>query len=191
MNAPFLTQGAEGHPRRRFTNADIERMVEAGVFEPDEPMELIKGEILPMASEHDLHARARVRLWQLFSSRLDTRRLFVASEVSLFLSDDIEIKPDLHVFLSELRSHDVRGADVMLAVEIAASTQKRDIELKAPIYAAHGVRELRVLDLDAMRSHVFRAPGADGYGAHEELAADAALTPMEFDEVSVRLADLV
>ena len=164
-------------------------MVEAGILEPDEPMELIKGEILPMASEHDLHGRARALLMRAFIEALG-REWFVATELSLFLAEDIEFKPDLHVFPAALKSHDVRGSDVLIAIELAASSHKRDFDLKAPIYAAHGVRELWVLDLDAQRATAFREPDAGGYRVREEKAADAELRPLAFPKLALRLVDL-
>jgi Uma2 family endonuclease len=190
MNAPFLTQGAEGLPRRGFTNADIQRMVDAGVLEPDEPMELIRGEIVPMPSEHDLHGRARARLIRLFNLSLG-EEWFAATELSLFLADDIELKPDLHVFPAALKSHDVRGSDVLIAIELAASSQRRDFILKAPIYAECGVKELWVFDLDTRVATLFHDPAPTGYTTREERPADAVLSPMAFPGVKLRLADLL
>jgi Uma2 family endonuclease len=189
MNAPFVTQAAEGLPRRRFTNADVDRMVEAGILEADEPMELIKGEIVPMPSEHDLHARARAFLIRAFNRALGDE-WFVATEASLFLADDTEFKPDLHVFDATLKSHHVRGSDVKLAVEIAASSHRRDFELKAPIYAEAGVAELWVLDLDRRLAVIFKRPGPEGYRERREFGVDDVLTPVAFPGVSLRLTDL-
>lgn len=44
------TQAAEGLPRRRFTVADVEAMIAAGVMEEDERVELVGGELVPMAA---------------------------------------------------------------------------------------------------------------------------------------------
>ena len=38
-----LTRAAEGLPRRRFTVAEVEAMVEAGIMDEDERVELIGG----------------------------------------------------------------------------------------------------------------------------------------------------
>jgi len=46
MNVPLhsrSTQAAEGLPRRRFTVAEVEAMVEAGIMDEDERVELIGG----------------------------------------------------------------------------------------------------------------------------------------------------
>jgi hypothetical protein len=47
--AARVTTAAEGLPRRRFTVAEVEAMVAAGVMEEDERVELIGGELVPMS----------------------------------------------------------------------------------------------------------------------------------------------
>ena len=51
MKAPAarVTMAAEDLPRRRFTVAEVEAMVAAGVMEEDERVELIGGELVPMS----------------------------------------------------------------------------------------------------------------------------------------------
>jgi hypothetical protein len=46
-----VTSAAEGLPRRRFTVAEVEAMVAAGVMEEDERVEMIGGELVPMSPE--------------------------------------------------------------------------------------------------------------------------------------------
>lgn len=45
----LTTRAAEGLPRRAFTVADVERMVEVGLIDRDERLEIIGGEIVPMS----------------------------------------------------------------------------------------------------------------------------------------------
>ncbi len=45
------TTAAEGLPRRRFTVAELEQMTAAGILHEDERIELIGGEIVPMAAK--------------------------------------------------------------------------------------------------------------------------------------------
>jgi Uma2 family endonuclease len=89
-----------------------------------------------------------------------------------------------------MKSHDVRGPDVRLAVELAASSHRRDFDLKTPLYEEAGVRELWVLDLDRRIAVVFTQPSSAGYSERVEHRADAVLTPKAFPDISVRLADL-
>ena len=45
------TQAAEGMPRWRWTLAEFERFIELGILTEDDRVELIGGEIVPMASK--------------------------------------------------------------------------------------------------------------------------------------------
>jgi hypothetical protein len=53
--AELTTSAAEGLPRRRFTIAEVEAMVAAGVMEEDERVELIGGELVPMSPKGNHH----------------------------------------------------------------------------------------------------------------------------------------
>jgi Putative restriction endonuclease len=53
----MATTAAEGLPRRRFTVAELEQMVAAGILDEDERIELIGGEIVPMSPKGDQHEK--------------------------------------------------------------------------------------------------------------------------------------
>src|SRR5258708_6018964 len=54
------TQAAEGLPRRRFTVAEVEAMVAAGIMDEDERVELIGGELAPMSAKGIHHEALKV-----------------------------------------------------------------------------------------------------------------------------------
>ena len=61
-----VTSAAEGLPRRRFTVAEVEAMVAAGVMEEDERVELIGGELVPMLPkglEHEVVKTSLLVRW--------------------------------------------------------------------------------------------------------------------------------
>src|SRR5579872_3245289 len=65
-SAARVTSAAEGLPRRRFTVAEVEAMVAAGVMEEDERVELIGGELVPMSpkgNHHEVVKAALLRRW--------------------------------------------------------------------------------------------------------------------------------
>ena len=55
-------QRRRGLPRRRFTVAEVEAMVAAGVMEEDERVELIGGELVPMSPKGLRHEIVKVAL---------------------------------------------------------------------------------------------------------------------------------
>jgi Uma2 family endonuclease len=66
LAAKLTTSAAEGLPRRRFTVAEVEAMVAAGVMQEDERVELIGGELVPMSpkgNQHEVLKAALLRRW--------------------------------------------------------------------------------------------------------------------------------
>jgi Uma2 family endonuclease len=189
MDARRLTQGAEGYPRRRFTNEEVRRLVDAGVMSHKDRIELIRGELVPMAPEFDRHMRGRSLLMRAFIGALGPE-FFVATDGSLFLAEDIELRPDLHVFPASLKSDEISGADVLLAVELSSSTQRKDLKLKTPIYAEYGVRELWVIDLEARTGLVFDRIEDRAYAPGHPVGLQDVLTPKLLPAVSLRISDL-
>lgn len=164
-------------------------MVEAGIFDEGEKIELIRGELSPMGSEGNLHGRARALLTRIFVRALGPE-WFVASNLSLFLAEDTEVQPDLHVFPASLKSDEIRGSDVLLAIELSNTTQYRDLKIKAPIYAEFGVRELWVIDLDAKAGLIFDRIENGAYAPGRPVGAEDMLTPTLISGVSLRVRDL-
>ena len=67
---PYATQGAEGLPRRLWTVAEIEAMVQAGIIDGDERFELIDGEVVPMSPKGIRHELIKVSLNKWWMRRL-------------------------------------------------------------------------------------------------------------------------
>jgi Uma2 family endonuclease len=78
---------------------------------------------------------------------------------------------------------------VLLLVEIADSTVRFDRQVKAPLYARHGIPELWVVDLVADRLHVYREP-RDGIFTSATTEAFAARAAAAFPDVVIDLAPL-
>lgn len=184
------TRAAEGFPRRSFTVAEIRRMVEAGIIAEDENFELIEGEIVPMSPKGNQHEVIKAALNRIFARHApDDLRL--AIETSLYLDERTFVEPDLCLYPKRILPEDVRGSDVLLAIEVAGSSMSYDRGLKARIYARHGIGELWVVDAATRDSWVHRRPGADGqWGVIEKTAAKAPLSPASLPGIAIRMADL-
>jgi hypothetical protein len=61
---PTTTQAAEGLARRRFSVAEIKRMVADGIIAEDERLELIGGEVVPMSPKGNRHEVVKKALHQ-------------------------------------------------------------------------------------------------------------------------------
>lgn len=185
-----LTQGAEGFPRRAFTIDEVERMIAAGVIGKDESFELIEGEIVPMAAKNHIHERVKSAL-TLAIARAPPDDLWLGVESSIRLSRTSLVEPDLVVYRRDLRLEEVKGPDLLLAIEVAETTLAFDRGRKAQLYAAYGVNELWVVDAAERTTWVHRGPTALGWGSVVVVPPTGEVSPEApgLYPVRVRLAD--
>jgi Uma2 family endonuclease len=150
-------------PRHRFTATDIRRMIEAGVLPDKARIELIGGELIDMPSEGGPHWDAKTEIVNWLMRRLpeDVR---IAPDGPLRLSEVDEPEPDFFLFPAAFRVNNVRGPDVILVIEIADSSIRKDQRVKAPLYARYGVREYWIFDLNERVTWVHSLVGVGQYG---------------------------
>jgi Uma2 family endonuclease len=129
------TRAADGLPRWRWTVAEIEKMAADGYFREDERFELVGGDIVPMSPKGRRHEIIRGML-ALRLSRQTTGDIFVISEPQFNLDDDTYANPDILVHPAAIMTPDVRGGDALLVLEVADTSLRYDLDIKAPIYAA-------------------------------------------------------
>jgi Uma2 family endonuclease len=183
------TQAAEGLQRRRFTVAEIEGMVAAGIIAEDERIELLGGEVVPMSPKGRRHDILRNELTFRFARQCpDTLR--VASETPLRLAADGFAEPDVLVHPADIQLPDVRGDTALLVIEVADSSLSYDLAIKAPLYASHGVREYWVINARTLETVMHRDPKGSAYGDVKPIAADVRLVPLLAPELGVALAEL-
>jgi Uma2 family endonuclease len=183
------TQAADGLPRWRWTVAEIERMAEDGYFRDDERFELVGGDIVPMSPKGRRHEIIRTRLTFHFF-QLSPKDIFVASEPQFNLDDDTYLNPDILVQPFAMETPDVRGGDALLVVEIADTSLRYDLNTKATIYAAYGVREYWVINAITLTTKVYREPSGKVYDAVEEVAPGDTLTPALAPALAISLCIL-
>lgn len=183
------TQAAEGLPRRRFTVAELDELVEAG-FMADERVELIGGELVPMSAKgirHEVLKVALLRHWY----RGAPDDIDIAPETTFRFSEDTFLEPDVVLFDRSSGLKKLSGGTVLLVVEIADSSLRYDTGRKAALYAGFGVRELWVIDVVRLSVHVFRAPSQGGYSDTRDITATQTIAPaFAPNAFALRIADL-
>lgn len=185
-----VSRAAEGFPRRAFTVAEILRMVEAGVIAEDENFELIEGEIVPKSPRGNQHEVVKAALIRILA-RHAPDELRLAVETSLYLSDKTFVEPDLCLYPKALMPVDVRGEDVILAIEVAASSLSYDRGLKARIYARYGVREMWVIDAVRRTTWVHKGPRPDGtWESVEKHSSHTVLRPESLSDLAIVVGNL-
>jgi Uma2 family endonuclease len=151
--------------RHRISVSAYQQMGRAGIFTPEDRVELIEGAIIDMAPIGSRHGGKVTMLCEMLI-RATGPRAIVAVQNPITLGDYSEAQPDIAVL--RRREDFYTGAhpgpeDVYLLIEVADTTLAYDREVKVPLYARHGVREVWLLDLQDGQLTVFQEPVAVGY----------------------------
>ncbi|MBC7781014.1 MAG: Uma2 family endonuclease [Proteobacteria bacterium] len=134
--------------RRPITVDEYHLMAEAGVFGPEERVELIEGELITMPPIGWPHAHAVNVL---------TRRLVLAFGEDAIVSVQnpvvlrplSEPQPDFAILRRDSwrRQETPDPADVLLLIEVADSSLAFDRRVKLPLYARHDVPAMWLVDI--------------------------------------------
>lgn len=185
-----VTRAAEGFYRRVFTVDEILRMQENGILAPDENFELIEGEIVPMRPKYVPHERVKSFLGMALAKACPDDWL-VGYETSVRINDRTILEPDLCLYRRSVSSMMVGAGDVLLAIEVSASSRALDRGPKAELYANAGLPELWIVDVNAQTILMHSEGRADGsWGKRIERSWTDVLTHQSLPELAARLIDL-
>ena len=110
---------------------------------------------------------------------------------TVYLSMTTFVEPDLCLYPKRILPEDVRGPDILLAIEVAVASLGYDKRLKAKIYASHGVREFWVIDAAKRVAWIHRQPHFDGtWGSVEERRSDEAIVSEALSSVQIVIGEL-
>src|ERR1700722_2789552 len=187
MNAPTRLQT---EPQRRlFTVDEVLAMQRAGLFDDNERFELIEGELILMRSKLNRHELYKNRLARAFY-RLLPPDVEAWVESTLYLRPRNAPDPDILVFPRGRSIEDLRPEEVHLVVEVADTTLRTDLGIKAALYARFKLREYWVIDVDARRVVVHRGAADGRWNDVRSIAADETIAPLAFPSAIIRLVDL-
>lgn len=178
---------------RRFTVDEYKRMSELGILAATERTELVNGEIITMIAKGFAHASAMLRTQECFQEALG-RRVFVRAQDPIRLNNHSEPEPDIVIAVRDAlaySTHHPNPDEVLLVIEVADSSLKYDLEIKAPLYASAGITEYWILDVIERQLYTFRQPKDGHYQVQMILAETLAVLPVAFDDVTIRIADML
>ncbi len=178
--------------RRKITVEEYEVMYEAGVFKPDERLELINGEILKVAPMNAPHISYVIRLSRIFTERL-TKRAIVSTQLPIVINEDSEPEPDISIL--QWRSDDYfsgkpSAQDVYAIIEVASTSLVYDRQVKVPLYARAGVPEVWIVKVQERELEVYRSPKGEAYSESRVLKPSDKIALLAFPDVEVRLSEV-
>ena len=150
------------HPVK-LTVDDFVLLEQSGAFDRYAKSELIDGTIYVVNSQFSEHMAVKNNLYHRLADACDRLDLQAWSEGSVDMSPDSLPEPDLLVTSVRPTKGYVRLSTVVLLGEVADSSLSSDMGINAALYAAKGVPEYWVADVQGRAVHQLWNPGPEGY----------------------------
>jgi Uma2 family endonuclease len=183
---------------RRWTRVQYDRLIEAGIFQTGDKVELLGGQICVSEPQNSPHATAiclaEEALRQAFAGSWSIRVL-----MPIALDQESEPEPDLTVVAGGPRDYLAdHPARPVLVVEVSDSSLALDREHKGSLYARARLRDYWIVNLVDRVVEVYREPGPDAaatlgwaYRSIQRLHADQFVTPLAAPTARIAVADLL
>ena len=180
-------------PRARY-----DRLVEAGIFGPEDRIELLDGLLVAREPQGGRHATV-VGLVRVALEKAFGRAYHVREEKPIALDEQSEPEPDVVVVPGRLRDYlDDHPSRPVLVVEVADTSLALDRLRKGRLYARAGIADYWVVNLIDEVLEVYREPvraaSGDGDWEYESvrlLRRNAAVTPLAAPRARIRVAALL
>ena len=149
-------------------------MVEQGILNEADRVELLNGEIFTRSPIGKKHAAIVNRLVHVLSQLLGNEAI-VSVQNPILAGEQSMPEPDiaiLHARADFYASQHPMGSDIYIVIEVADSSIEIDREIKLPIYVAAGIPEYWIIDLHNNQIEVYRTPSGDQYRIRELIGPD-------------------
>jgi len=170
---------------------EYHRMIEAGIFDADERVELLEGVIVAMTPQGPTHAYC-IQWLTRFLIRSLGDEYAVRPQLPLTLGKRNEPEPDLAVVRADSATRDHHPGTAVLAIEVSGDSLRKDRRVKAAVYARFGITEYWIVNVDARVVEAFSDPDADegAYRRNRTLTTSETLTSEALPELSFAVGEL-
>ncbi|MFN3678205.1 Uma2 family endonuclease [Thermosynechococcus sp.] len=159
----------------RFTVQDYHRLLELGFLRKDDPIELIRGELVRMAAKETAHESCLRRLLRILP-RIVGDRATLQGQSPITIALDSEPEPDVAIVKNredDSASAHSTPADTLLVIEVAALSLEYDRTVKLSLYAEAKIPHYWLFNVSDRTLEVHSEP--------------AEITPQQFGYLSKRI----
>ncbi len=204
MALPGISPLAEDTPdtgvrRHIWTRTEAARALEAGLFRPDQRMELIAGELIDKMTQNRPHGISLSKAQRVLEAAFG-EACYVSVQTPLAIDEENEPEPDLMVVIGSPDDYDSHptASSVLLVMEISDTTVRYDQTTKAHLYAFAGVAEYWVLILKTRTLEVRRnsislpeSPNGYGYRSLDLYRETDTVSPLHAPNVAIPVSSLL
>src|SRR5579871_3042840 len=146
-------------PVWRLSVEQYHEMIRAGILTPDDPVELLEGLLIPKMPKNPAHRMAKRRLLKALEKTLPPGWEVESQEP--ITTADSEPEPDLSVYRTRADEYANRHPgpqDLVLVVEVADSSLRRDRGRKKRLYARAAVPVYWIVNLVDRQIEIYTDP---------------------------------
>ncbi|MBT9317157.1 Uma2 family endonuclease [Leptothoe spongobia] len=165
--------------------------IHAGVFD-DQPVELLRGDIIIMPPEGEPHAYYNSEVGDYLRGLLG-HRAKVREAHPITLSNNSEPIPDLAIVKplgTVYLEHHPYPDNIHWLIEFSDATLTKDLTTKKITYAEAGIQEYWVVSLKNKQLYVFTNPQNGQYNT-EDLLQTGTVSPIAFQDVDIQVQRLM
>lgn len=177
--------------KRKISREAYHVMIDAGIFGPEDKIELLNGEIIDMSPVGNPHIGTINWLGQLFIQKL-VGKAIVSIQNPINLSEFSEPEPDLVVCKYRedfYKTERIKAQDILLLIEVSDTTLEKDREVKLPLYAEAGIECVWIVNLADRQLEVYTYP-EEGKYLNCKIYAEEEVLALENFELELQLSEL-
>jgi Uma2 family endonuclease len=192
MTEQLQLKGEADHHPYLFTQRDFVLLTENGAFEGVAKAELVQGIILAVNAQYSRHVRAQTLLFRSLAAACDQ----LGADLSAWVEGSISAgtnslpQPDIFVAADLPQEGPIPASSVTLVVEVADTSLVLDLGAKASVYAAAGIPEYWVADVNGRVIHQMWAPAGEAYAERREVAFGEVVEAVTVDGLRVETSTL-
>ncbi len=178
--------------RAKLCSDDFELLDRHGAFRAYRKTELIDGDIYFVNAQHRPHGMVKMRLYDALRDvlRATASALTPVCELTLALSPTDRPEPDVMLTSEPDGLGFVPLASVPLVIEVSDTTLDDDLGRKLRRYAAGGVPEYWVADVNARMIHQMWMPEGEAYARKKETPFGERLTSVAVRGLTIETGSL-
>lgn len=134
---------------RRFSLQEYHRLIDLGFFDETERIELIHGQLIPMAAKGSAHETCITRLLRLLPNAIGDQAT-LRCQAPITLSFDGEPEPDFSIVQNQdddYASGHPTETETLIVIEVAKSSLDYDRDIKLPLYAQANISHYWIFNL--------------------------------------------
>ena len=177
----------------RFSVEEFNKLGEAGIFDEDDRVELLDGEIIVMSPIGTQHAGVVMQLTAMLSAKLkgcaliDPQNPTVIDEFSEPQLDIMLLKPKPDFY----KTAHPRPQDILLLIEVSDTTLAYDRGRKLRKYAERELSEVWIVNLKNMTIEQYREPSGTEYSRSRIHQRGEQIVALAFPEVRFAVEELI